>query len=87
MSFKLENTVTFYPSARYASGTNIATLNGERASSTNCCQVAAVAAAWKHFNKLLNLAHEKAEDFNVTVVEPLVGGTLYKVTFTRKEAI
>ena len=87
MSFQLENSVTFYPSARYASATNIATLHGERATSTNCCKVAAENVAWKHFNKLLNLAGEKAEDFTVTVVEPLSAGNLYKVTFTRKEAV
>ncbi len=86
MSFPLDNVISFYPSARYASGTNIATLHGERATSTNCCKVAAENVAWKHFNKLLNLSGEKAEDFTVTVVEPLAAGNLYKVTFTRKEA-
>lgn len=84
MSFPLDNIITFYPSARYASGTNLANVHGSKASSTNSCEVAAVNAAWKHFTKVLNLAGEKAEDFTASAAFPL-GGNLYRVTFTRKE--
>jgi hypothetical protein len=69
---------------RYSCGAHVARCHGRTASSTNSAEIAASAAALKHWNRFLGTSGVNGSLYTLTVKPSGIG--MFKATFKRKAA-